>query len=90
MSILPPEVHSELNEILVALQSPENTVRDKAEEHLESNWTETRPEVLLMGLAELIAASNDASVSPLALSSRGKPLTIGHRSVPLPRLSFAG
>lgn len=76
MSVLPPEVHAELAQLLQALQSADNNVRSQAEEHLQSNWTSTRPEVLLMGLAEQISISNDTPV---------------HRPPPLPRrwmLSF--
>jgi importin-5 len=63
MSILPPDVHQELDQLLVALQSPDNTVRSQAEEHLQNSWTNTRPEVLLMGLAEQIQASQENTVS---------------------------
>ncbi|KAK7416969.1 importin subunit beta-3 [Neonectria punicea] len=59
MSMLPPDVHAELNQLLQALQSPDNTIRSQAEEHLQNNWTSTRPEVLLMGLAEQIQGSGD-------------------------------
>ncbi|KAF4453727.1 putative beta karyopherin [Fusarium austroafricanum] len=59
MSLLPPDVHSELSQLLQALQSPDNSIRSQAEEHLQNNWTATRPEVLLMGLAEQIQAAGD-------------------------------
>lgn len=62
MSLLPPAVHAELNQLLQALQSPDNNIRSQAEDHLANNWTATRPEQLLMGLAEQLAASPDASV----------------------------
>jgi len=64
MSMLAPDVHAELGQLLLALQAKDNTVRSQAEEHLQNNWTNTRPEVLLMGLAEQIAASKDSSVCP--------------------------
>jgi hypothetical protein len=60
--MLPPEIHAELTQLLQALQSPDNSIRTQAEDHLTNSWTATRPEVLLMGLAEQIAASADASV----------------------------
>lgn len=60
--MLPAEVHAELTQLLQALQSPDNGIRSQAEDHLANNWTVTRPEVLLMGLAEQIAASADAPV----------------------------
>ena len=63
MSILPQEIHAELTQLLQALQSPDNSTRSQAEEHLQNNWTNTRPEILLMGLAEQISASQDSAVS---------------------------
>lgn len=63
MSLLPPEINAELAQLLQALQSAENNIRSQAEDHLHTNWTASRPEILLMGLVEQIAASNDASVS---------------------------
>jgi hypothetical protein len=63
MSLLPAEAHQELLQLLTALQSPDNTARTQAEEHLHNNWTSTRPEVLLMGLAEQIQGSQDNAVS---------------------------
>lgn len=62
MSLLAPDVHAELAQLLLALQSKDNNVRSQAEDHLQNNWTNTRPEVLLMGLAEQIAAARDTSV----------------------------
>lgn len=63
MSFLSPDVHLELAQLLDALQSSDNSVRAQAEEHLATNWTATKPEVLLMGLVEQIHGSNDATVS---------------------------
>jgi hypothetical protein len=63
MSVLPPQVHAELTELLQALQSSDNTVRSQAEDHLTTNWTSTKPEMLLMGLVEQIYGSNDTTVS---------------------------
>jgi importin-5 len=62
MSLLPPDVHAELTQLLQALQSSDNSIRSQAEEHLQNNWTNARPEVLLMGLAEQIQAASDTSV----------------------------
>lgn len=80
MSVLPPDVHAELSQLLQALQSPDNSVRSQAEDHLQNNWTATRPEVLLMGLAEQVQVGSDASVRsstlhlmPLPLSSIAVP-----------------
>lgn len=71
MSLLPAEVHAELNQLLQALQSPDNNIRSQAEDHLANNWTATRPELLLVGLAEQTAASTDA---PVRLTHRA----VGH------------
>jgi hypothetical protein len=62
MSLLPPDVHAELTQLLQALQSADNSIRSQAEEHLQNNWTSPRPEVLLMGLAEQIQAAPETSV----------------------------
>jgi hypothetical protein len=62
MSILPQEIHTELAQLLQALQSADNGIRSQAEDHLQNNWTNTRPEILLMGLAEQIQASQDVAV----------------------------
>lgn len=66
--MLPAEIHAELTQLLQALQSPDNNIRTQAEDHLQNNWTATRPEVLLMGLAEQISASTDAAVRNPLLS----------------------
>ncbi|KOS23432.1 Importin subunit beta-3 [Escovopsis weberi] len=66
MSLLPPDVHAELTQLLQALQSPDNGIRSQAEEHLQNNWTGTRPEVLLMGLAEQIQGAEDNAVRSFA------------------------
>lgn len=65
MSVLPADLHSQLQQLLDALQSADNNVRSQAEEHLASNWTATKPDLLLMGLVEQIHGSNDATVSNL-------------------------
>lgn len=64
--MLPPEITAELGQLIVGLQSPNNEVRTQAEEILANNWTTTRPEVLLMGLAEHIAGSPDGHVRSFA------------------------
>jgi importin-5 len=67
MLMLPPEIHTELTQLLQALQSSDNLIRSQAEEHLQNNWTLTKPEVLLMGLAEQIQNTPDAPVSTSSL-----------------------
>ncbi|EOO01565.1 putative importin subunit beta-3 protein [Phaeoacremonium minimum UCRPA7] len=66
MSMLPADVTAELAQLLQALQSADNSIRSQAEEHLTTNWTNTRPEVLLMGLVEQIGGSTDAAIRSFA------------------------
>lgn len=63
MSLLPPEVHTALNQLLQALQSTDNSARTRAEEQLNTEWVAQRPDVLLMGLAEQMQGSEDEGVS---------------------------
>ena len=65
MSLLPPEVHSALSRLLRALSTPDNTIRAHAEEQLNNDWIQGRPDVLLMGLAEQIQGAEDVLVSAL-------------------------
>lgn len=62
MSLLSVEVHAELTQLLQALQSADNATRSHAEEHLQNSWTSTRPEMLLLGLAEKIQGAGDNAV----------------------------
>lgn len=66
MSMLPTEVLAELSQLLQALQSADNTIRQQAENILADNWTSTRPEVLLMGLVENIGGSPDVGTRSFA------------------------
>lgn len=63
MSLLPPEVHSALSQLLRALTTPDNTIRSQAEEQLNNEWVQGRPDVLLMGLAEQIQGAEEQGVS---------------------------
>jgi len=63
MSVLPPEVHTALNQLLHGLQSSDNVVRAQAEEQLNNDWVLPRPDILLMGLVEQIQGSEDPTVS---------------------------
>ena len=63
MSILGPEVHTALTQLLAGLSSSENDVRTRAEEQLNSDWVTARPDILLMGLVEQMLESPDPSVS---------------------------
>lgn len=71
MSVLPPDVHTDLAQLLDALQSSDNNVRSQAEEHLTNNWQATKPEMLLMGLVEQIQGSNDATVRYIQQNAKG-------------------
>ncbi len=62
MSVLPAEVSAQLAQLLQQLQATDNTVRSQAEEVLQNQWTNQRPEWLLMGLAEQTATGPSASV----------------------------
>lgn len=63
MSVLSPDVHAALAQLLQGLQSADNTARSAAEENLSSEWVSKRPEMLLVGLAEQMQGANDESVS---------------------------
>lgn len=62
MSLLSPDAQNELDQLLDALQSPDNSRRSIAEAHLTNNWTLPKPEMLLLGLVEQIQVSNDPAV----------------------------
>jgi hypothetical protein len=62
MAMLPAEIHSALTQLLHGLQNPDNVVRTQAEEGLETQWVQPRPNVLLMGLVEQIQGAEDAAV----------------------------
>lgn len=63
MSLLPPEVHASLSQLLSNLASSENEIRTRAEEQLNQEWVANQPEILLMGLVEQIHNSQDVGVS---------------------------
>ena len=66
MSLLPPEVHAALAQLLQALAASDNTLRSRAEEQLSTDWVQARPDVLLMALVEQIQGSEDHGVNGLA------------------------
>ena len=68
MSVLPAEVHAALSSLLQGLQSTDNTVRAQAEEQLNTEWAQARPDVLLMGLGEQLQGSDNLAVRQLSLS----------------------
>ncbi|MCJ1229092.1 hypothetical protein MMC12_005757 [Toensbergia leucococca] len=59
MSILPPEIHTALAQLLQGLSSSDNNLRSNAEEQLNSEWVSARPDLLLMGLVEQIQVAID-------------------------------
>jgi hypothetical protein len=63
MSLLPPEIHAALAQLLQALATSDNNVRSRAEEQLSTDWVQARPDVLLMALVEQIQGSEDPGVS---------------------------
>lgn len=63
MSLLPAEVHSALSQLLHGLSTPDNTVRSQAEDQLNNDWIQNRPDVLLMGLVEQIQGAEQTGVS---------------------------
>jgi len=98
MSLLPPEVHSALGQLLRALSTADNAVRTQAEEQLNNDWALNRPDVLLMGLVEQIQAAEDTIVSQAGLTlfpwgRRGDFSPIGENNhsflTERPKLSFS-
>lgn len=63
MSLVPPDVHNALTQLLRALTTPDNNVRSQAEDQLNNDWVRNRPDVLLLALAEQLQGSEDAAVS---------------------------
>ncbi|KAL7927296.1 armadillo-type protein [Trichoderma austrokoningii] len=66
MSLLSPDVHAELTQLLQALQASDNSIRSQAEEHLQNSWTNSRPEVLLVALVEQIQGGTDNALRSFA------------------------
>lgn len=63
MSVLPPEMHAAIVQLLAGLQSTDNSIRTRAEETLNTEWVAQRPGVLLMGLVEQMQGSPEEGVS---------------------------
>ncbi|KAI9844905.1 MAG: hypothetical protein M1837_005191 [Sclerophora amabilis] len=66
MSVLPFEVLSALNQLLHALSSSDNNLRAQAEDQLNNEWTQARPNLLLMGLVVQIQSAEEASLRTFA------------------------
>ena len=56
-------LHTALSQLLRALSTPDNTVRSQAEDQLNNDWVQNKPDILLMGLAEQIGGAEDTVVS---------------------------
>ena len=67
MSVLPAETHSALGALLQGLQAADNTVRSQAEEQLNTQWAQSKPDVLLMGLVEQIQLADSPVVRYIEL-----------------------
>ncbi len=63
MSVLPQEVHTALDQLLGGLQSTDNAVRSAAEERLNTEWVQQRPDMLLVGLVEQMQGATEDGVS---------------------------
>jgi hypothetical protein len=72
MSLLPPDVHAAILELLNTLKSSDNALRARAEEVLNTEWVQQKPDVLLMALTEQILASEEAEVWGTNLYGSGR------------------
>ena len=59
MSMLAPQVHAALTQLLQALSAPDNDIRCQAEEQLSTEWVGRQPDVLLMGLVAVPQAGRE-------------------------------
>lgn len=66
MSLLPAEYSAALEQLIQALQSPDNATRSQAEDQLNKEWIAQRPELLLMGLVEQLRNSQDVAIRSYA------------------------
>ncbi|GAB7363350.1 hypothetical protein MBLNU230_g3631t1 [Neophaeotheca triangularis] len=66
MALLPPDAQIALQQLLQGLQSTDNTTRSQAEEQLNTQWVNQRPDMLLVGLAEQMEQSRDEGTRAFA------------------------
>ena len=59
---MPSEVQTALQSLLLALSSNDNTTRSQAEKALESEWLVKQPQYLVIGLADGMLNSRDATL----------------------------
>lgn len=82
MSLLPPDVQPALSQLLGALSSPDNGLRTQAEDQLNNDWIQNRPDVLLMGLTEQVQGAEGAVVSrPRMALEKGETISLHWFSV---------
>ena len=62
MSQLPPDVHADLQTLLLGLSASDNDIRTRAEDQLNKDWVLTRPPILLMGLVEQLRDTKEPAV----------------------------
>lgn len=61
--LVEPETLAQLTRVLVNLPSPDNNVRAAAELQLNEQWVNTQPDIVLLGLAQLVSQSQEEDVS---------------------------
>ncbi|KAI9729351.1 MAG: hypothetical protein M1834_006874 [Cirrosporium novae-zelandiae] len=83
MSIIAPEIHSALVQLLELLQTPDNTIRAQAELQLTTEWLGKQPDVLLMALAEQMQGSPEAKTRTYA-AILFRRVSCRTRKVPIP------
>jgi hypothetical protein len=66
MSVLGPDIHQAVSQLLSGLQSSDNVLRSAAEDSLNNEWVVPRPEILLMALAEQITGADDVGTRNFA------------------------
>ncbi|KAF2200542.1 ARM repeat-containing protein [Delitschia confertaspora ATCC 74209] len=67
MSVLSPEIHAALTQLLQGLQSPDNVQRSAAEKELNDEWlANDRAGILLMGLSEQIQGQENQNTRSFA------------------------
>ncbi|KAI9804140.1 MAG: hypothetical protein M1825_001542 [Sarcosagium campestre] len=80
MSLLPDEVNAAMAQLLSSLSVSDNITRTKAEERLNKEWVQERPDVLLMALVEQIQRAEDPSTRSFAAVLFRKIATKNHKN----------
>ncbi|KAF2751651.1 ARM repeat-containing protein [Sporormia fimetaria CBS 119925] len=66
MAVLPQDVHTALTTLLNGLQAADNVQRSASEASLNTDWFGSRPNVLLLGLAEQVQLAPEPSTRKFA------------------------